>query len=206
MAERAHPDDPGFRRRLQLCFRKGIIPWVSIRQNPYRSAFFWRYKYVARFCRNREVLDIPCGVGWGTSLCKHCRSLTGVDISEEAIAEARKRYGYLANFELGSMDNLRYPDASFDLVSCLEGIEHVSEEVGRHFIEGAHRVLRDGGELILSSPYCLDGGHSGNVYHLVEYRPEELRALLIRYFNIEEEQERKVGNLVVTLIRGRRIG
>lgn len=187
MAERAHPDDPGFREK-----------------SPWRAEFAWRYKWAGKYCLGRDVLDIPCGMGWGTSLLTRCRSLIGMDISEEAIAEARRRYRGLAEFRLGKMEKIDLADASLDVVCCLEGIEHVSLQAGQMFLDEAYRVLRGGGLLLVSSPHCGTGGHSGNPYHVYEYRPDEIARLISVRFEIQEMIERPVSTTVVSHFRARK--
>jgi 2-polyprenyl-3-methyl-5-hydroxy-6-metoxy-1,4-benzoquinol methylase len=163
MAERAHPDDSGFQDKWDFCLRRGFLPWIRVKRNPYRKAFMWRYKWVSKNCRNKEVLDVPCGMGWGTSLIRGAKSVVGVDINAEAISEAKQRYeGRVAEFKLGDLGNLEFPSSSFDVVSCLEGIEHVPVEIGEKFIQESKRVLRPEGVLLLSSPYCRTMAHSGN--------------------------------------------
>jgi len=198
MAERAHPDIAGFEGRWTFRLRRGLIPWLTYTPNPYRSEFFWRYRWVAKHCRGKDVLDVPCGMGWGTSLITGARSVTGVDISAEAIAEAKQRYGHPYRFVTGSMAKLQFSDLSFDVLSCLEGIEHVPKAVGIAFLKEAARVLRPNGRLMLSSPHPQHGTHSGNPYHVYEYPPEEMRELIGGGFDILEESHRRVDNLIVT--------
>lgn len=197
MAERAHPDDPGFQHRLILRWRRKIIPWVAVRRSPYREALFWRYNWAKKRCRGRDVLDIPCGMGWGTSMLVGCRSLVGTDIDIGAIQEAGRRFGNRAHFCVGDMKALSFGDCSFDVVVCLEGIEHVPCEVGNAFIREAARVLRPEGKLLLSSPSCSSGEHSGNEFHLHEYEPKEIEGLISQHFEVDSVQVREVGPLLV---------
>ena len=88
-------------------------------------------------------------MGWGTSLINGAKRITGVDISEEAVAEANRRYGNLATFKIGDMCNLDFEDESFDVISCLEGIEHVPMEIGEMFLKESERLLRPDGILLL---------------------------------------------------------
>ena len=204
MSERAHPDDPGFRDCVELRKLFGFIPVRRKVPNPYREALCWRYAVVNSHCKGKRVLDIPCGMGWGTSMLEGCSVLHGVDISSEAVEEARCRYGHRAVFNVGSMEQLEFPDRTFDLVSCLEGIEHVSEAVALSFLGEASRVLDTHGLLILSSPYCNTAPHSGNPYHLREYRSEEMNALLETHFLVEHAMARTVDNLTITLFHARK--
>ncbi|HOU59621.1 MAG TPA: class I SAM-dependent methyltransferase [Kiritimatiellia bacterium] len=186
MSERAHPDDPGFRVGWRGQTLLGWLPWFSRRSNPYREALFWRYEWASQFCRGKRVLDIPCGMGWGTSLIKHAANVVGIDVSADAVNEARKRYGRHIRFEIGDMKLLKFPDASFDVVCCLEGIEHISPDAGREFLMESRRVMAPGGVLLLSSPYCKTKPHSGNPYHVHEYRPKEIQTVVEEHYLIDE--------------------
>jgi 2-polyprenyl-3-methyl-5-hydroxy-6-metoxy-1,4-benzoquinol methylase len=50
-------------------------------------------------------------------------------------------------------DRLPYPDASFEYLSCLEGIEHLEDQFT--FVRECARVLKPGGRLLLSTPNVL---------------------------------------------------
>ncbi|CDH43065.1 class I SAM-dependent methyltransferase [Candidatus Contendibacter odensensis] len=200
MAERAHPDEAGFSSPWRFRLRRGIIPWLTYEHRPYLNEFKMRYKWVKKYCSGKDVLDIPCGMGWGTSSLTSAKACTGVDLSEEAIAEARQRYGNKLRFEIASMAALPFEDRSFDVVSCLEGIEHVPQDVGRKFIDEAFRILRSNGTLLISSPYCKNGKHSGNPYHVYEYKPDEITSLVENSFSIIDWFERDVDILTVRYI------
>jgi SAM-dependent methyltransferase len=204
MAERVHPDDPCFRDEVSFRLRRGIVPWLEIKRNPYRAAFFWRYKWVSDYCAGKDVLDVPCGMGWGTSQIRGAKSLVGLDLSEDAIREANFRYGALARFQCGDMARLAVPDSSVDVVACLEGIEHVPVEIGRCFLKESERTLRPGGLLLLSSPYCRTMEHSGNPFHIHEYQPKEIQALVSESFAIENVITQDVDIMKVLYIRCRK--
>src|SRR4051794_1671154 len=52
-----------------------------------------RYRFAARWCDGRDVLDLGCGVGYGTAaLADTSRSVVGGDVDDNAIAYARGRY------------------------------------------------------------------------------------------------------------------
>lgn len=136
-------------------------------------------------------------------MLKVCRSLVGVDICPKAIQEAKERYGDIAEFVKGDMSSLNFKDASFDIVCCLEGIEHVPRDTAKKFMREAYRVLRDQGMLFLSSPYSKLG-HSRNEYHIHEYPPEEIKELIEKYFQIEEVNIREVDTIEVHYFRCRK--
>lgn len=197
MAERAHPDDPFFQSGRWIRWRRGFIPWPNFTGSPYRRAFQWRYQWANDFCSGKDVVDVPCGMGWGTSMLDKSKTLLGLDVDAEAIGEAEKRYGGTAQFRVGDMAALPLGDKEADVVVCLEGIEHIPENVAKTFVRECHRVLRNEGVLLLSSPFCSDGTHSGNPFHLKEYQPDEIKSLIGECFDIKSEVERHVDKMTV---------
>lgn len=143
-----------------------------------------RYRWAAGLVDAMEVLDAGCGVGWGTALiARRARAATGIDISPEAVAEANRRHGAVADFALGDLYRLPFARGRFDAVVSFETIEHV-EEPERAILE-MKRVLRPGGLLLVSSPnrgiYLED-----NPFHLHELTAAELEGVLKRHFaNVE---------------------
>ena len=96
----------------------------------------------------KSALDAPLGPGaMALHLCDIGYSVSGVDINLEqsACLPARitRRAGDLCA-------RLPFADASFDLITSLEGIEHVEN----HFsmVREFGRVIKPGGHLILSTP------------------------------------------------------
>jgi 2-polyprenyl-3-methyl-5-hydroxy-6-metoxy-1,4-benzoquinol methylase len=144
-----------------------------------------RYLWAAGAVSGREVLDAGCGTGYGSALLVErggARRCLGVDIAEEAIAEARATHGGEGlEFEVADVTALGLPDASVDVVTCFETIEHVPGEAQRPLLAELSRVLRPGGMLLLSSPN-REQYPPGNPHHLRELTADELRALLLELF------------------------
>lgn len=197
MSERADPEDPNFKGGWELKFRKKVIPVLKYRKNPYREAVISRYRWVAQDVAGKTVLDVPCGVGWGTSYLKAAKDLQGCDIDEGAIQKASSSYSSIGSFKVGGMDNLPYENNHFDVVCCLEGIEHVPEDVGNLFFEEATRVLKSNGLLFLSSPYVESGEHSGNPYHVKEYRTEEIEEKFAPFFDVDSKFSKRVDIMTI---------
>lgn len=175
MAERAHPEDTGFKDKFFGLFR-----------NKYKQKLYERYNFCNKYIKGKKVLDIPCGVGWGTNLLKGAASIIGIDISNESIDYAKKHYeNDNRKFYIGNMQFIPLGDNSIDVLICLEGFEHVSKDIGARFIEESKRVLRRDGLLIITCPVLNEKSETtGNPYHLSEYPEYELIEILNKNFRI----------------------
>jgi len=174
MAERAHPQDPGFRDK-----------WFGLKKSVYKQNLFKRYAFCNDYIKDKIVLDIPCGVGWGTARLKKAQKIYGLDIAPEAISYAQKHFGRRnIEYQVGNMEKIPFSDNFFDVVICLEGFEHVDKDVGLKFIGEAKRVLKKDGLIIMTVPILTNGKHSGNPYHSYEPPMEELQDLLRNNFEV----------------------
>jgi SAM-dependent methyltransferase len=100
----------------------------------------------------KDVLDFGCanGVMCAPLLDHGARSVKGVDIDSEAIAQARALPGRAAlSFLASEPDHIPLPDAAVDLVISYDVFEHVScpEEVTAELF----RVLRPGGQALIGT-------------------------------------------------------
>ncbi|MGI9382517.1 MAG: class I SAM-dependent methyltransferase [Methyloligellaceae bacterium] len=99
-----------------------------------------------------QVLDIATGAGHtALAFAPHVARVVATDITAEMLEVAANlaRERDLANvaFEEADAEALKFPDASFDLVTCRIAPHHFGH-VDR-FVAEAHRVLRPGGLFIL---------------------------------------------------------
>jgi SAM-dependent methyltransferase len=74
----------------------------------------------------------------------------GVDINEEAIQFAKAHAREPERFQVGQAEALPYADGTFDVVLCLDVLEHVQDE--KKALSEIARALRPGGRLVLSVP------------------------------------------------------
>jgi SAM-dependent methyltransferase len=144
-----------------------------------------RYSVALEFCRGKRVLDIASGEGYGSNLLASvAESVRGVDISEDAVAHARRKYRR-PNLEYiqGSAAAIPLPDASVDAVVSFETIEH--HDLHAEMLAEIRRVLRPGGVLVISSPDKLnytDIPGVINPFHVKELYREEFHALVKAHF------------------------
>jgi 2-polyprenyl-3-methyl-5-hydroxy-6-metoxy-1,4-benzoquinol methylase len=131
-----------------------------------------RYTWAFRACEGKDVLDVGCGVGYGTSLLSWvARSATGMDRSLEAIESARATYraenlAYVHDRAEGAL-----PTA--DVATCFEVIEHVDDpaQVCVALLQAAPRVL-------ISYPNPFAAGPHLNPHHVVDWPLRTMRRAL----------------------------
>ena len=126
-----------------------------IRRNNFTYFYILQFLHshdINRFGTMRKVLDIGCGVGtMSLYLASLGAEVTGIDISERAISlskDAQKSLGIKnVSFHHGDITAAR---GIFDLVICLEVIEHIEDD-GK-MLDEIRSHLKKGGRLFLSTP------------------------------------------------------
>ena len=101
----------------------------------------------------RRLLNVGCGTGGFNVAAERAGARTcGIDASEEAVAICGLRSALQTGgrYAVAEAEGLPFRDASFDLVTCLSTLEHVSD-VERSLTEML-RVLSPGGALFVYAP------------------------------------------------------
>jgi 2-polyprenyl-6-hydroxyphenyl methylase/3-demethylubiquinone-9 3-methyltransferase len=100
----------------------------------------------------KHALDMGCGAGLlAEPLARLGAQVTGVDAAAETVAVARAHAaagGLNIEYRQGDADAVA--GQTFDLVTCLEVIEHVADPAA--FVTQLAGLVADGGLLILSTP------------------------------------------------------
>ena len=117
-------------------------------------------KYLDALPAGARVLDAGCGEGVIVDEYASRIDITGVDAnySSDRVTQA-------------SLTALPFPGASFDRALCLDVLEHLAYEEQPRALSELYRVLRTGGELLVSVP---------NLAHLQSRVQFLLRGRLIR--------------------------
>jgi ubiquinone/menaquinone biosynthesis C-methylase UbiE len=101
-----------------------------------------------------QVLDIGCNAGYLARLLAAAVTpggqVTGVDPAEPAIAHATRRAPANATFTVGTAQDLRWPDASFDVVTSTLAVHHIPEADRAAAFGEVFRVIRPGGRLLVA--------------------------------------------------------
>ena len=142
----------------------------------------WVYDNVRK---DSAVLDLGCGAGMLALLKRKGVTLTGIDLSDECVAAAR-RNGYDETAR-GELNALPFEDGSFDYVVSLDVIGHIPAEQKDAVCGEIKRVLRLEG-VTMHGIECTD--HAGRRRY-EEMSAEELRRFIgiDGHVGLEEERE-----------------
>ncbi|MGA9874581.1 MAG: class I SAM-dependent methyltransferase [Solirubrobacteraceae bacterium] len=121
-----------------------------------------------------RILDAGCGSGRNmVDLARH-GTVTGVELSPASVALARERdTGEVLE---GSVMDMPFDEATFDLALSLDVIEHLEDDVGA--LRELRRVTKPGGALLVTVPayQWLWSGHDEINHHHRRYNRRTLLA------------------------------
>jgi ubiquinone/menaquinone biosynthesis C-methylase UbiE len=141
----------GWRHDLMAWFIDTFLfrgQWRKLRQ---------RTADLARIQPGEQVLDVGCGTG--TLAMEVARRVgragrvAGVDPGTEQIARARARAARRhlpVEFQIGVIEQLAFPDRSFDVVLSTLMMHHVPPPLKRQGLAEIARVLKPGGRLVMA--------------------------------------------------------
>jgi SAM-dependent methyltransferase len=109
------------RSSVQYAVRKPLLTWLS-----------------AHDVAGARVLDVGCGDRPYEALLRGAGEIVGFDVPGNLHADLH-----------GSIDAIPAADASFDVVLCLQVLEHVPDPAAA--VRELHRVVRPGGRVLLST-------------------------------------------------------
>jgi SAM-dependent methyltransferase len=153
-----------------------------------------RYRFALDRIEGRRVLDLACGVGYGSYILAQARDreVTGIDLDPQAIAYGQAHY-QRAGLRLLVGDALKWRNegAPFDTIVSFETIEHLPEPAV--FVAHIASLLKPGGLFLVSAPNTLLHKRAPvpveNEFHLSEPDYATFCAWLQPHFTIEAEWE-----------------
>lgn len=139
-----------------------------------------RYRFAASRARPGRVLDLACGVGYGTRLVAdtsdRVSEAIGVDLAADAIGYATSHYAR-PGVRFVNADALAFTDPlGFATIISLETIEHVLEPAP--LVAHLTAMLAPGGVLIASVP--TTPSVDVNPHHLHDFTERSFRRMLAR--------------------------
>ncbi len=160
-----------------------VIPKIMKPTNGLLLEHIFRYEFARKLCKGR-VLDIACGVGYGSEILIHGNpSITeyvGIDNCPESIDYAIKHYSYLETSYYADdalNENLHKIYGKFDTIVSFETIEHFHGDT--KFIQNLYNLLKPNGTLIISTPFGRGKDHPcSSPYHVYQYTEEEFMDVL----------------------------
>ncbi len=123
---------------------------------------------------DQTILDAGCGTGGMLAECSDYNAF-GLDISDEAIKFCKVRK--LKNVSRGSICDMPFEENSFDVVISLDVLYHLDVSDDSEALKEFHRVLSDGGTLLLNLPAYdfLKGAHDKAVHTRHRYTLREVK-------------------------------
>lgn len=132
-------------------------------------------------CAGKTVVDAGCGEGYGAALIDTVAAATlALDYDLDSIEHVRGAYGLSAVH--ANLERLPLRTGSVEVIVHSQVYEHLTDQAG--FLSACHRILRPGGELLVTTPNRLTFSPGQdtplNPYHTRELSAAELSADLER--------------------------
>ncbi len=147
--------------------------------------------YLLKDVRDKKVLDIGAGTGRVSVMLKrNGAKVTALDLSESMLSILKKKEPAI-EIVIGDAESLPFGDETFDVIVAAFVVVHLSEP--RRFFEEAYRVLKDGGQLLITNinqkePPEVKTDQGKIKIESYYHRPEEIKEKLEELaFSIKEE-------------------
>lgn len=160
-------------------FNERVIPDISSNFS-FREAAA-RYEFILKYIEDgMKVVDLGSGTGYGAKILKRkqCK-IFGIDISQDAVFFAKKRYGKYASFLKRSVTDTKFRRGQFDFACSFEVIEHLKNP--KKFLKEVKRITKKDSLFVLSTPNIKISSPSGKFnspYHEIEFDYNGLNNLL----------------------------
>ncbi|MHA1369727.1 MAG: class I SAM-dependent methyltransferase [Promethearchaeota archaeon] len=133
--------------------------------------------------QNNKILNVGVGVGDDLEMINIFGSVFVVDVNADALKIIPD--DKVVEKKVANAKNLPYPDELFDIILCLDVIEHIKDDLSA--ILEIKRVLAKKGVFIFSVPafQFMFSYHDRILEHVRRYTKQDLNRLLSSFSNVE---------------------
>ncbi|MGB9911209.1 MAG: class I SAM-dependent methyltransferase [Microgenomates group bacterium] len=127
----------------------------KIINNLHNSDFLGRIFHTLNYCLKKElkdcesVLDLGCGPSSPLQYCKWIKYSVGVEIFKPYLEESKKRKIH-TKYLNKKIEDVDFPEKSFDAVIMIEVLEHLPKKVGYEILKKAEKWARK--KIIVTTP------------------------------------------------------
>jgi len=173
-------------------FHRGGERQVARTLDRIRADHLGRYRFAAaRISSGERVLDMACGVGYGSYLLateSAAGRIVAVDIEAKAIDYGRRHYhDDRIDFVCGDALEVELPAGTYDTGISFETIEHVPQP--ERLLQRFGKLLRPGGRFICSTPNQAVMPFDKTIFpfHLQHFTEAQMRKMLdVAGFQVDE--------------------
>ncbi len=133
-----------------------ILWWYNFQSRGKWQELLPRIADLAQFQPGETVLDVGCGTGTSTIIAKQrvgaAGRVSGIDPGPKQIARARSKAGKTGlsiDFQIGVVEQLAFPDHSFDVILSTFVMHAVPDDLKRRGLAEMARVLKPGGRVLI---------------------------------------------------------
>jgi SAM-dependent methyltransferase len=118
-----------------------------------------------------RILDVGCGTGANLEMLSQFGEAEGVDVSDEALEFCRLKG---LKVQKGLAETLPYADATFDVTTALDVVEHLDDDVAG--LKELYRVTKRGGYSLIFVPafMWLWGVQDDISHHRIRYTRKQI--------------------------------
>lgn len=151
MTPREQAQSPALYNRVAPRWWSDDVRWIRTLKNLVPARLSWMNTQVS--WNGKQVLDLGCAGGFmAEAIAQEGACVTGIDPAENAIEAARDhaaKEGLDIAYHVGQGEALPFADASFDIVVCVDVLEHVQNLP--KVLSEIQRVLKPGGVFLFDT-------------------------------------------------------